>query len=229
MTIADRELLSRAARNAVRGLMGSLVVAAISEYWENERFASDPGFRSGEGGIRKATFDSYAAAVDWTDAGHVARALRVFESLIRRLDRESRKFGGEALPAETVEELREAFARDGCHLDDELRLHTARVARLVVHADTLTEASGILAELDRVRRVGAEYPDDAIGAAKQLIEATAKFVLLKRGLRVDGGLNLPTLIKQAQQALSYILPRRLPPPAASALTTPTASSASSEL
>ncbi|WP_169317516.1 abortive infection family protein [Actinacidiphila oryziradicis] len=55
--------------------------------------------------------------------------------------------------------------------------------------------------IDRVRRFGAEYPDDAIGAAKQLIEATAKFVLLKRGLPVDESLNLPALIKQAQQAL----------------------------
>ncbi|TJZ91171.1 hypothetical protein [Actinacidiphila oryziradicis] len=71
---------------------------------------------SGEGGVRKAAFDSYAAAVDWTGEGYVTRALRVFESLIRRLDRESRKNGGEGLPPETVEELRDAFARDGCRL-----------------------------------------------------------------------------------------------------------------
>ncbi len=84
--------------------------------------------------------------------------------MLRRLDRESRKYGGDGLPADTVAELREAFARDGCRLDDELRLHTARVTRLTVHVEALTAVSGIHAELERVRRFGAEYPDDAIGA-----------------------------------------------------------------
>lgn len=151
MVTADRELLSRTARNAVRALMSDLVAGAIGEYWENEHFAPAPGFKPGEGGVRKQLFDSYAASVDWTDHDHVTRVLRVFETMLRRLDRESRKYGGNGLPAETVAELREAFARDGCRLDDELRLYTARVDHLVVHADALSEASGIQAELERVR------------------------------------------------------------------------------
>lgn len=130
MATADRELLSRTARNAVRGLMSDLVAGAIGEYWQNEHFAVDPDFTPGEGGVRKQLFDSYAVSVD----DQVTRALRVFESMLRRLDRESRKFGGNGLPADTVADLREALARDGVRLDDELRLHTARVARLVVHA-----------------------------------------------------------------------------------------------
>jgi hypothetical protein len=80
----------------------------------------------------------------------VTRALRVFESLLRRLDRDSGKCGGGGLPADTVAEVREAFAREGCRLDNDFRLHTARVARLTVHADALSEASGIHAELKRV-------------------------------------------------------------------------------
>ncbi|MEV7297206.1 abortive infection family protein [Streptomyces microflavus] len=210
MASPDRELLSRTARNAVRALMSTLALGAIGEYWENEHFTQRPDATPGDGGVRKQLFDSYAASVDWTDADHVARALRVFESLLRRLDRESRKYGGDGLPADTVAELREAFARDGCRLDDELRLHTARVARLTVHVEALTEASGIHAEVERVRRFGAEYPDDAIGAAKQLIEATAKLVLLKRELPVDERQDLPALIKQAQQAL-HLHPAALPP------------------
>ncbi|MGW0316409.1 hypothetical protein [Streptomyces flavidovirens] len=176
--------------------MSDLVADAIGENWENEHFAPAPGFTPVEGGGRKQLFDSYAASVDWTDHDH--------------LDRESRKYGGDGLPADTVADLREAFARDGCRLDDELRLHTARVAHLVVHADALSEASGIQAELERVRRFGADYPDDAIGAAKQLIEATAKLVLLKRNLPVDERQDLPALIKQAQQAL-HLHPAAVPP------------------
>ncbi len=209
MATPDRELLSRTARNAIRGLMSGLVAGAIGEYWENEHFAQNPDATPGEGGVRKQLFDSYAASVDWTDHDHVTRALRVFESMLRRLDRESRKSGGDGLPADTVAELREAFARDGCRLDDELRLHTARIDHLVVHADALSEASGIHAELERLRRFGADYPDDAIGAAKQLIEATAKLVLLKRNLPVDERQDLPALIKQAQQAL-HLHPAAVP-------------------
>ncbi|WP_373562869.1 hypothetical protein, partial [Streptomyces sp. rh206] len=66
---------------------------------------------------------------------------------------------------------------------DELRLHTARVAHLTIHVDALTEASGIHAELEQVRGFGAEYPYDAIGAAKQFIEVPAKIVILKRTSR----------------------------------------------
>ncbi|WP_345673447.1 abortive infection family protein [Yinghuangia aomiensis] len=204
-----RELLSRPARNAVRGWMGVLVVAAISEYWENEHFAPAADFTPGEGGVRKQTFDAYAASVDWTDVDHVARALRVFESLLRRIDRDGRKGGGDGIAGDDLAELREAFGRDGVRVGDDLRLHTAQVSRLVLHATQLTEPSGIHAELERVRRFGAEHVDDAIGAAKQLIEATAKVVLLERGLPVDEREDLPALIKQAQKAL-HLHPAALP-------------------
>jgi hypothetical protein len=204
----QHEILSRTARNAVRAMLTDLAKAAIAEYWENEHFTPAPDFTPGEGGVRKQTFDSYAAAVDWTDADHVARALRVFETLLRRVERDGRRYG-DGIPAESLADLREAFARDGVRMDDELRFHTARVARLVVHTDTLTQPSGIHAELERVRRFGAEYPDDAIGAAKQLIEATAKVVLLECGLPVDERLDLPALVKQAQHAL-HLHPSSVP-------------------
>jgi hypothetical protein len=71
--------------HAVRGLMSSVYVVAICEYWENEHFAPQPDFESRDGGERKNAFDSYAASVDWTNQDHVARALRVFERLLRRL------------------------------------------------------------------------------------------------------------------------------------------------
>jgi hypothetical protein len=52
-------------------------------------------------------------------------------------------------------------------------------------------------------RYGSHSPetDDAIGAAKQLVEATAKVVLQERGVPVDERHNLPERVKQAQQAL----------------------------
>ncbi|GAA4830195.1 abortive infection family protein [Kitasatospora terrestris] len=206
------DLIARAARNAIRGLMSGLAQAAICEYWENEHFAPNPDFTAeGEGGVRKQTFDSYASAVDWTDEDQARRALRVFESLLRRVDRDVRRFNDTGLDSDTLADLREAFARTGCLLDDDLRIHPPRVAGLTVRAEALSGASGIKAELDRLRRFGADYPDDAIGAAKQLIEATAKFVLLQRGLPVDDRHDVPALVKQAQQSL-LLHPGALPGP-----------------
>ncbi|MFD9535329.1 hypothetical protein [Streptomyces sp. NPDC060010] len=49
MVSPDRELLSRTARNAVRGLMSGLVAGAIGEYWENEHFAQNPDATPGDG------------------------------------------------------------------------------------------------------------------------------------------------------------------------------------
>jgi hypothetical protein len=119
---SDRDLVSRTARNAVRGLMSELAQAAICEYWENEHFAPAPDFTPGEGGVRKRTFDSYAEAIDWSDKEQTIRALRVFESLLRRVDRDRHKYG-RALDGSELVELREAFAQDSCRLDDNLRLH----------------------------------------------------------------------------------------------------------
>lgn len=48
--------------------------------------------------------------------------------MLLRRDRERRN-SEDGLPADGVTELREAPVRDGCRLDDELRLHTVRAAR----------------------------------------------------------------------------------------------------
>ncbi len=102
--------------------MSSLYVGAIEEYWENEGFTRSDSVTPRQGGARQQTFDAYEASVDWGHEEHVRRALRVFERLLRRLDRESRKFGGDGLEPSVLEELREAFDRDGYQLDDQLRV-----------------------------------------------------------------------------------------------------------
>jgi len=200
----ERDLVSRATRNAIRRPMNVLARGAICEYWENEGFQAIEGYvPTREGGVRQTAFDSYATAVDWADEEQVRRALRVFESLLRRLRKEG------ALESAEEAQISQLLSRDGCRLDEELRIHVPRVAHLELHLAALGNASGIRSELERVRRVGTEYPDDAIGAAKQLIEATAKLVLYERGRPVNENDDVPALIKQAQQAL-HLHPAALP-------------------
>lgn len=199
-----KELVHRGARNAVRGHVTGLAVAAIREYWENEGFAAVSDLTTRDSSVRRATFDSYAAAVDWTDHRHVERALRVFESLLRRVRRDS--VDDQAL---SFEEVRDFLARDGYDLDQNLRIHARHLGHLQPHIEDLSDASGIQAELERIRRSVSEHPDDAIGAAKQLIEATAKMVLKERGEPVNDHDDLADLVKRSQQSL-LLHPRQSP-------------------
>jgi hypothetical protein len=61
ITAARDLLLSRTALNAVRALMSGLMVAAISEYWEDEHFAPNPDFTPGDGGARRQSFGACAS------------------------------------------------------------------------------------------------------------------------------------------------------------------------
>lgn len=107
---ADRPIVSRATRNAVRRLMSSLYVAAIAEYWEGENFARSEIANPRQGGVRQQTFDAYETSVDWTDQEHARRGLLVFETLLRRLDRDSKKSGAQGIDPTELEDLREALS-----------------------------------------------------------------------------------------------------------------------
>jgi hypothetical protein len=66
---------------------------------------------------------------------------------------------------------------------------------------TLLDATAIREHLDRLQRSAHNDAPLAIGTAKELVESTAKTVLLERGQPVDDRADLPALISQAQRAL----------------------------
>jgi hypothetical protein len=121
--------------------------------------------------------------------------LRLFEWQLRRLAREPTHTSG------SIDEVRAWMERDGLELDDAYKIHWSRPVGLEHSLHALTDPSGIRAELERARRALPEDPAGAIGAAKQLVEATAKVVLHQRGLPVDDNATVPDLVKAAQLAL----------------------------
>jgi hypothetical protein len=65
----------------------------------------------------------------------------------------------------------------------------------------LRDATAIREHLARLQRSAHNDPPLAIGTAKELVESTAKTVLLEAGESVDDKEDLPALVARAQRAL----------------------------
>jgi abortive infection Abi-like protein len=86
------------------------------------------------------------------------------------------------------------------------RLESLKHQPLQVHLDELAimalrDPAAIHEALGRIQRVAPTDPALAIGTAKELVESTAKVVLIERGRPVNEKDDLPALVSQAQTAL----------------------------
>jgi hypothetical protein len=166
------------------------------------------GWRARFRGLQRAAHDVrvLCRGVDWADVAQVERALQVFESQLRWLARQDWH------RANSLDEVRELLDDDGFELDERCQIHWRRPSALEATLAGLTDPSGIRAELERIRRALPDDPAGAIGAAKQLVEATAKVVLTERSLPVAGDAKVPELVKAAQQALQLHPSSTIPGP-----------------
>ena len=91
--------------------------------------------------------------------------------------------------------------RDGRRVDDQghISLPVAQLPRIPL--DGLHDPAAILDNLDRIQRAIADDPAQAVDSAEELIESTAKTVLLERGQTVNDKDDIAALISEAQRAL----------------------------
>jgi hypothetical protein len=198
MTVtARRELVSPAVRNAFRSLATDLTVRIVAELWEDHGFAPVPPekLKYNDPGQRRTEFMLYAEGVDWTDESHVRRALLVFEDFIGTCK-------NQGWQTDTwLEDIRVRLERDGFTLDEKGRITWQSPLLLARNLSDLSDASGIVIELERIRRDLNTDPQGAIGAGKQLIEATAKTALRELAIEVDKNAALPSLISTVHKEL----------------------------
>lgn len=201
MNVASRELLSQRAREAVRDLMSGTVLRDIDEMWQDEQFAPADDEIEPVGGQRVTRFQSYMNRVDWTDASHVARAIRVFQVAIRHLFHHPEMPDWD--PSEIIGRIRRLFGRDGYAIDDQGRIFGGpSVVLKREHLDDLRDADVIIEHLDRIdHAVSRDDPGLVIGSAKELVESTAKLVLRERNVPFDNADDLPNLARKAEESL----------------------------
>lgn len=192
MVVSDGrpELVHVRTRRAVREMMSDTVLRDIDGMWQDEGFA--PGAEDPDvGGQRVSRFQSYLDQVDWTDRGHVDRALRVFETALADFD------------DQYLGAVRRCLERDGYALANG-RITGGPIGPTVREGAlfAVEDPAAIRDHLDRISRALADdNPAQAIGSAKELVESTAKLVLRTRGLEVSDRDDFPELVRAAQLAL----------------------------
>jgi hypothetical protein len=189
------DLVPRAVRQAVVeavGGWGLYTVAQIADLYGNEGLEPAENFVATSGGQRKAAAESYHAAIDFADPAQVARYLRVVEKIL-----DDHEASGDDDSRRRHDQLSRALKRADIERDG--RGHLRLPAHRALGAPSLAsipDESGIRFQLARLERLDQE-PEEMIGAAKELVEATAKHVLAELGEAVPANADLPALSKLA--------------------------------
>ena len=187
-----RVLIPAAVRRHFRDVAaGWSTLREIGNMWQDEGFTPS-GESNDEQGQRRRLWREYEDRVNWTDPHHVGRVLRVYDSLIAEVSDES------------LERTRQALQRHGFNLTADRRItpSTGHPAGLPASLGTLRDPSMILDSFERINRALPDDPAQAIGSAKELVEATAKTVLAELSVPFDDKTaKLPQLIDLAQRTL----------------------------
>ncbi|RSN46891.1 hypothetical protein DMH08_34935 [Actinomadura sp. WAC 06369] len=201
MSSSRRELISPAARIAARELASGVVLRDIDNLWESQGFAPGPTpFLETGLGQRRERFQCYLDAVDWTDERHAARVVQVFASLLHD------HYVDQDLP--DCRKLRRELENIGYRFEGDGRIVKIGVGLRPGALVDLTDVSAIHEGLQRIARAEQhEDPALVIGAAKELIESTAKLVLTELGKPLDPRADIQKLIRGAQKELG-LLPSR---------------------
>jgi len=195
MVRAGRPGISRATRSEFRNLMTSVIVGAIDDAFTDEEFQPLESIPYTDTSVRRSRTEEYLQAVDWHDADHVRRVLRVFERLISRYLQEV------AGDTTYLARLRRELSNDGYQLTDEARILRIGPQLPAGSLATLKDPAAIEEQLERLAGAADDDPALAVGSAKELVESTAKVVLSERGRSFADRADLPELVRAAQEAL----------------------------
>ena len=190
-------LITRTTGGIFRDLMTDSTVGTISAAFQDEGFAPNPGGTYQDTSVRRETTQAYLEAVDWTDPAQVSRLLRAAERLLHGWE------------PQYLSKFWQSLRRDGYNVEEATgQISTLGPALAIDSLAKITDPSAIREQMDRIRRAANDDPALAIGTAKELIESTAKVVLLELGHHVDEKADLPELARAAQLALGLDLRRR---------------------
>lgn len=183
-------------RSALRDAMGGwgpYTVAEVGEIFVAYDFPPTSGEYDQSHGARANEADRYQAAIDFSDVAHVERYLQLVQEVLDDNAGDERTY--------PRERLQKALKRASITADETGRLQLPKPAatKTLDPARVPTE-SDIRLHLGRLERLDQE-PEELIGAAKDLVEATAKYVLLTLEVPLDRNADVAALSKRALASL----------------------------
>ncbi|GIF52992.1 abortive infection Abi-like protein [Asanoa ferruginea] len=210
MFVTDADLIPLPVRRYFRDLSSShSTLGKIDGMWRDHGFAlSDvPNDESGE---RRSRWRRYEDGVDWMDPADARRVLKVYEHLL-----DEGQLTKDELKAARAALRRHDFVVYPNGMIDSRRTWAPKPRKSVpqppASLSALRDPSMILDSFDRIARALPDDPAQAIGSAKELIEATAKTVLGERGVPFDDRtVKLPWLVDTTQREL-HLHPQTLAP------------------
>lgn len=202
------ELIPRAVRAEVIEGAGGYTLAEIGRLFEPEGFSLPPEFEPTQGSMRVSTARAFDASIDFASPEEVTAYLRVVERLIDELTETAERVDHRWAP-DRLKRIRRELARAGVEAEPDGRL---RLASRLRTSDALANApteSGIRLGITRLDRSDAE-PEEKVGAAKELVEATVKHALAALEEAHQLNADLPELAGLLHQRLR-LAPRAIAP------------------
>ena len=205
----SKPTISRTTRGVFRDLMTSSTIGQISQAFQDEGFAPNPDCTYQDSSSRRITAEEYLSYIDWDDPAVYPRVIMVFQRLLAGV----RPDGVYDHP--TWDSFTRLMERDGWRVDEHGGI-CSKYDPLVLAPEAiaqLKDAGALHEQLERLRRAAtADDPAAVIGAAKELVESTAKVVLGELGTPIDENWKFPKLIGEAQQALGLQPSKQTPGP-----------------
>jgi hypothetical protein len=199
--MGDRELISGNSRLMLREHLVHRTTREISDVFVSNGFSPDQSHNPDVSGERRALVEQFYRGIDWSSREAVSRVLRVFEAVI---DEAEHRESFEVLDSSQGWSTRflKVLARDGVIREASGRLRPRWMALSSADLDRLPADSAIPGLLERMWGNLDDDPEAAISAAKDVLEATAKHVLLERGEHLTGSEKFPALIGRVNDVLN---------------------------
>ncbi|MGQ4537069.1 abortive infection family protein [Dermabacteraceae bacterium P7074] len=184
--------------SAFKQLVTGISCRDIDIAFTDEGFVQGWGYVSVDGSQRRALVEGYLSDIDWGDPSVVRRFLRVMETLLEPIS-----------PAHTPGSVAVLWARfakwmrdDGwiVHDDGSIKSLLGIPVSLWQSMENIEDVSGIEEGIRRLKAYRGD-PAASIGAAKELVESTAKVILQELNESGFEDLKFPQLISKVQKCL----------------------------
>ncbi len=168
-----------------------LVLRTIRDAFESQGFRADEEYLPSVSGQRRTLVEQFYRNIDWSNIDHALRFLRVLNTALSFpwIDQKNKDdFLGVCRKAGLA--VREGQVHLDAGLGVEWFMQGGRVSRL-----------GFEAYIQRMRDGLATDPESAVGAAKDLVEAVAKYVIRETTGQPPAKADAPRLVRDAVDAL----------------------------